>query len=167
MKVADVADDGSFTLERVTPGKYQIVLGGFPSFVKSARVGQTVSDGTELDLRNGIAGNALTITLSSAYATLSGVVNDDKGPAQGAVVILRTPADPNFTTSTMSDAEGKYTIKNLIPRKYNLIVLDEAAVGMITSLANLDDFDDRVEAIELRPKDTLTKDLKYRPASGK
>ena len=59
------------------------------------------------------------------------------------------------------------SIKNLPPGKYKLLVLDEGETNLMTSEANLDDFDDRAESIELRPKETLTRDLKLRPAAGK
>ena len=167
MKMADVADDGSFTLEKVAPGKYQVNLMGYPAFVKSVRIGQTGEDGPTLDVRSGVNGGELTVTLSSAWAAISGVVSDDKGPCAGARVTVRDSEKRNITNGTMSGADGTYTIKNLPPGKYKLLVLDEGETNLMTSEANLDDFDDRAESIELRPKETLTRDLKLRPAAGK
>jgi hypothetical protein len=167
MKVADVAEDGSFTLEKVAPGKYQVNLMGYPAFVKSVRLGQTAEDGATLDMRSGANGAALTVTLSSAWAGISGVVNDDKGTYAGARVVVRDTEKRNITNGTMSGADGTYSIKNLPPGKYKLLVLDEGEANLMTSEANLDDFDDRAESIELRPKETLTRDLRLRPATGK
>jgi hypothetical protein len=167
MKTADVAEDGSFTLEKVAPGKYQVIPNGYPAFVKSVRLGQTTEDGPQLDLRSGGGGAGLTVTLSSAYATLSGVVNDDKGPYAGARVVVRDTNNRNITNGAASAADGTYTIKNLPPGKYKLLVLDEGETNFMTTEANLDDFDDRAETIELRPKETLTRDLKLRPVTGK
>jgi hypothetical protein len=47
------------------------------------------------------------------------------------------------------------------------MVLDEGETKLMTSEMNLDDFDDRAETIELRPKETLARDLKLRTAAGK
>ena len=47
-KTADIADDGTFTLEKVAAGKYQVSIGGYPAFVKSVRLGQTADDGPML-----------------------------------------------------------------------------------------------------------------------
>ncbi len=163
VKMADVAEDGSFTLTKIVPGKYTVVLNGYPAFVKSVRLGQTAEDGPGLDLRNGASGAALTVTLSSAYAAISGVVNDDKGPYAGAHIVARDTNSRNITTNAMSAVDGAYTIKNLPPGKYKLLVLDEGETNMMTSEANLDDFDDRAETIELRAKETLARDLKLRP----
>ena len=167
MKVTDVADDGSFTFEKVMPGKYLVVPNGFPAFVKSVRVGQTTEDGPSLDLRSGAGGAALTVTLSSAYAVINGVVSDDKGPVAGARVVVRDTANRNITGGAMSAADGAYSIKNLPPGKYKLMVLDESEANLMTTEANLDDFDDRAETLEIRPKETLARDLKLRPVTGK
>jgi hypothetical protein len=167
MKAADVAEDGSFTFEKVLPGKYLVVMNGFPSFVKSVRIGQTTEDGPALDLRYGAGGTALSVTLSSAYGGIGGVVSNDKGPFAGARVVVRDTNNRNITSGTVSAADGAYAIKNLPPGKYKLLVLDEGEANLMTSEANLDDFDDRAETVELLPKETLTRDLKLAPVVGK
>jgi hypothetical protein len=162
-KTADIGDDGSFTVERVAAGKYQVSIGGYPAFVKSVRVGQTSEDGPMLDIRSGVAGQAVTVTLSSATGNIGGVVSDDKGPFAGARVVVRDTSNRNITQGAMSAADGAYTIKNLPPGKYKVLVLDEGETNLMTSEANLDDFDDRTETVELGAKDTVTRDLKFRP----
>jgi Carboxypeptidase regulatory-like domain len=166
-KTADIADDGSFTLEKVSAGKYQVSIGGYPAFVKSVRIGQTAEDGPLLDIRSGAAGGALTVTLSSETGNIGGVVSDDKGPYPGGRVVVRDTSNRNITQGAMSAADGTYTIKNLPPGKYKLLVLDEGETNLMTSEANLDDFDDRAETVELHPKETLTRDLKMRPILGR
>jgi hypothetical protein len=162
MKFADVADDNSFTVEKIAAGKYQVNLIGYPSFVKSVRVGETAEDGPILDLRHGANGAAVSILVSSAWATVSGVVTDSKGPYAGARVVVRDTGNRNITQGAMSGVDGTYSIKNLPPGKYKLLVLDEGETNLMTSEANLDDFDDRAENLEIRPKDTLTRDLRLR-----
>jgi hypothetical protein len=166
-KTADIGDDGSFTVERVAAGKYQVSIGGYPAFVKSVRVGQTSEDGPMLDIRSGVAGQAVTVTLSSATGNISGVVSDDKGPFAGARVVVRDTSNRNITQGAMSAADGAYTIKNLPPGKYKVLVLDEGETNLMTSEANLDDFDDRAETVELRAKETVTRDLKFRPLQAR
>ena len=167
MKMAEVAEDGSFTIEKVMPGRYVVLPNGFPAYVKAVRLGQTTEDGPALDLRNGAGGAALTVTLSSAYGGISGVVSDDKGPAAGARVVVRDISNRNITSGAISAADGAYSIKNLPPGKYKLLVLDENESDLMPNGPNPDDFDDGAETIEVRPKETLTRDLKLRPVIGK
>ena len=59
---------------RVSPG---------PAYVKAVRVGPAETAGSVLDLRYGASGVTPVILLSTAVASISGSVTDDKGPAAG------------------------------------------------------------------------------------
>jgi hypothetical protein len=62
-----------------------------------------------------------------------------------------------------SGADGTYTIKSVAPGTYKLLVVDESETHTITSEPGADDFDERAETVEVRPKETVTRDLKVRP----
>jgi hypothetical protein len=126
-------------------------------------MGETASEGPVLNLNQGSGGAAVKVTLSSAFGTIGGTVQDDKGPAAGARVVLWDTASLGITMNAASGADGTYTIKSVAPGTYKLLVVDESETHTITSEPGADDFDERAETVEVRPKETVTRDLKVRP----
>jgi hypothetical protein len=83
MKTAGVSEDGSFTISKVTRGKYTVSVMGYRAYIKATRIGETASDGPVLNLNQGSGGARVTVTWSSAYGEISGTVRDERGPAAG------------------------------------------------------------------------------------
>jgi hypothetical protein len=162
-KTADVSEDGAFTISKVTPGKYTVSTQGYLAYVKSIRMGETASDGPLLNLNQGSGGARLTVTLSSAFGEVSGTVRDDKGPAAGARVVLRGTDNPAMSRFATSKADGTYSLGSVAPGTYKLLVMDESETRTLTSEPGADDYDDRAETVEVRPKETATRDLKVQP----
>ena len=164
MKMADVTEDAAFTISKVTPGKYMVMVTGYGAYVKSVRLGETTVDGPVLNLNQGSGGAAVTVTLSSAYGEISGTVQDDKGvPAAGAHVVVRDARNNQpIMRSVESGADGTYSMKSVAPGMYQLMVLDESEAHTITSEPVADDFDDLGETVEVRAKETVKRDLKVR-----
>ncbi len=163
MKMADVTEDAAFTIPKVMPGKYLVTVTGYGGYVKSVRLGETISDGPMLNLNQGSGGAAVTVTLSSAYGEISGTVQDDKGPAAGAHVAIK---DKNISQPIMrnveSGADGTYSMKSVAPGTYQLLVVDESESHTITSEPVADDFEDLGETVEVTAKETVKRDLKVR-----
>jgi hypothetical protein len=159
--MGDVSEDGAFTIPKVPPGKYEVSVMGYVAYVKSVRVGDAASDGPLLNLNHGSGGARLTVTLSSAYGEIGGTVRDDKGPVAGARVGLWGTTGVG-TTYFASQADGTYSMKSVAPGTYKLMVLDEGEMDMITSDQGPDESDERVETVEVRPRETVTRDLKLR-----
>ena len=108
--ISDVAADGSFGLKGVVAARYRVMLTWPNAFVKSVMLGNVQVDGNVLNLRNGSAGAALTVVLSSAFGSVSGTVSDAAGPVNGArVALLRddfvSVGDVAFTNT---DATGAF-----------------------------------------------------------
>jgi hypothetical protein len=163
MKMAEVTEDATFTIPKVMPGRYTVVVTGYRGYVKSVRLGETTSDGPVLNLSQGSGGAMVTVTLSSAYGEISGTVQDDKGPAAGAHVAVRDKnANQPIMRSVESGADGTYSMKSVAPGTYQLLVLDESESHKITSEPVDDDFDDLGETVEVRAKETVKRDLKLR-----
>ena len=164
MKTADVSEDGAFTISKVTAGKYLVSMSGYRAYVKSVRIGETASEGPAMNLNQGSGGAAVKVTLSSAYGEINGTVQDEKGPAAGARVALRdTSSSLGITMNAASGADGTYSIKSVAPGTYKLLVVDESETHTMTGEPSSDDYDERAETVEVRPKETLTRDLKLRP----
>ena len=163
MRMADVTEDAGFTIPKVMPGKYMVMVTGYGSYVKSVRLGETSSDGPALNLNQGSGGAVVTVTLSSAYGEISGTVQDDKGPAAGAHVVVRDARNSQpIMRSVASGADGTYSMKSVAPGTYQLLVLDESESHTITSEPGTDDFDELAETVEVRAKEAVKRDLKVR-----
>ena len=163
MRMADVTEDAPFTIPKVMPGKYLVIVTGYGGYVKSVRLGETTGDGPVLNLNQGSGGAAVTVTLSSAYGEISGTVQDDKGLAAGAQVVLRDKRyNQPIMRSVASGADGTYTMKSVAPGMYQLLVVDESESHTITSEPVADDFDDLGETVEVRAKETVKRDLRVR-----
>jgi hypothetical protein len=151
----DVSEDGAFTVPKVSPGKYIVSTQGYPGYVKSIRMGDTASDGPALNLNQGSGGARVTVTLSSAFGEVGGTVRDDKGPAAGARVVLQSTLNTWMPLYSESQADGTYSFKSVAPGTYVLLAMDESEIGAA-------DYDG-AETVEVRPRETLTRDLKVRP----
>jgi hypothetical protein len=159
--MGDVSEDGAFTIPKVQPAKYIVSAEGYAGYVKSIRIGETASEGPVLNLNQGLGGArvTVTVTLSSAFGEVGGTVRDDKGPAAGARVVLQSTLNPSMLLYAASDADGAYSFKSVAPGTYHLLVMDESEMDMIMSGQGSDDTDG-AETVEVRPRETLTRDLK-------
>jgi hypothetical protein len=162
-KQTEASEDGAFTIPKVTPGRYRVSAPGYLAYVKSIRLGETASEGPVVNLCQGWGGAAVKVTLSSAFGEIAGTVQDDKGPAAGARVAVWDTLSLGITMGAVSQADGTYSIKSVAPGTYKLLVLDESETHTLTSEPGADDFDERAETVEVRPKETVTRDLKVRP----
>ena len=60
-----------------------------------------------------------------------------------------------------SQADGTFSIKGVTPGAYKLLVMDEGEMYTMTNQGP-DDLDERAETVEVRPNETVTRDLKMR-----
>ncbi len=164
-KQETVGDDDHFTFSKVQPGRYVVQVQGYPGYVKSARLGKTEGAGGELDLSNGANGGALTVVLASTYGSLQGTVIDDKGPAAGMRVLVKDTQNRGFERQVRSGKDGTYKAGRLPPGKYRMVVMDENDnSAVLSSDPAMEDFD---EAFEVGPNETVTRDVKLHPVTGK
>jgi hypothetical protein len=150
--MGDVSEDGAFTIPKVTPGKYIVSTQGYVAYVKSIRMGETATEGPVLNLNQGSGGAKVTVTLSSAYGEIGGTVRADKGAVAGARVVLHSTLNTWMSLNAESQADGTYSFKSVAPGTYHLLVMDESETSA--------DDDDGAETVEVRPKETVTRDLK-------
>ena len=150
-----VASDDTFTLERVQPARYRVMVNGVSGYVKSLRAGETKeTEGDILDVRNGSAG-PVTVTLSSNFCEISGTVSDSNGPVNDAAVVL-VPPDESYGTQIARSHAGIYKFR-VPPGKYKLAVVDEDAMSQGFQGPEIEDYDP--ESIDLSAGDKIAKDL--------
>jgi hypothetical protein len=150
--MGEVSEDGAFTIPKVAAGKYIVSTQGYAAYVKSIRMGETASEGPVLNLNQGSGGARVTVTLSSAFGEVGGTVRDDKGLVAGARVVLQSTLSTWMSMTVASQADGTYSFKWVAPGTYHLLITDESEISA--------DDDDGAETVEVRPRETLTRDLK-------
>jgi Carboxypeptidase regulatory-like domain len=160
---AAVHEDGSFALTDLLPGLYRVTLSWPGLFVRSLRLGMDATEGSLLDLRNGVTGSALSVLVSSAVGEVTGVVSDSNGPIPNARVALSLDdvnAERPAVTFRTADAAGNYRFGNLAPGKYRLAAVDDGDAAAAKGV--LDDYQDVLTEIEIHEDDKVTQNLTRR-----
>jgi hypothetical protein len=155
MAHATVADDDSFTLDMVQPGRYRVAITWGTGYVKSLRAGETEVDGDILDVRTGPAG-ALTVNVSSNFCEVSGTVSDSKGPVGDAAVILVSAEDVRNVRWGRTDSAGSYKFQ-VPPGKYKLAAVDQSSLSWGMQGPDLEDYE--TESLDLSAGDKIAKNL--------
>ncbi len=139
-------EDGSFTLKGVIPGVWRLQVNGPSVFVKSAWLGSTDVTSAAIDLSGGAAGS-LRVVLSTNMATIRG-----SAPAGQTVYAQRIDDDMLGRSSRGSgvDPSGQYTMSNLPPGKYRLVLTDPGSPPP----------DEGGQEVTIHEGETITLDLK-------
>ena len=134
-----VKQDGSFSLDEVDPGKYDLRLWPLPegTYIKSVQFGQQEMVGKEFDFTQGVSGELL-ITLSYGIAEVDGIVQmpqqDSAGsasPTQAATAasIVLVPEELRSDGSGIEYGNptqtGTFSIKNIAPGRYRAYAFEE------------------------------------------
>jgi len=154
--VANVGDDGSFTLSNVLATHYTVYANGMPEtfYIKSVRLGDADALDTTIDLTRGGAG-ALEIVLSPNGGQVDGSVTDSQQhPARQATVVLAPEGDRRVQTSlfkaAFTDTQGHFKIKGIAPGDYKLFVWDQMDDGDYHDPEFLRPYENQGEAVTVR-----------------
>jgi hypothetical protein len=135
---APVGPDDTFRLEHIPADKYYVSLSWDGAYVKSMRLGTTAIDGAVLDLTNGSGGADLTLVLSTAMGSVSGIAKPE-----ATVVLTHAGFPPRYTEAKQ---DGAFSFPNLAPGNYKL--------------AAADDDEDSAESVEIHAGDKLSVDIR-------
>ncbi len=130
---AAVGEDGSFTINTLTPDAYVVQMFSAPEnlYVKSVRAGDGPAAQDTVTIEAGAA--ALDILLSRAGGQVDGVVMEEQQPAPGVTVVLvpQESREPPFDRSRVSATgrEGKFSFKGVPPGDYRLYSWADAEPG--------------------------------------
>jgi len=129
-------EDGTFTLEAVTQGVYEVMLGGAPEdiYLKAARLGNQEVLTAGLDLTNASAAGVLDLTLSTKGGRVDGaVVNAEGQPVVGGQVVLLPEASRRqrfgLFKNTSTDQNGVFTLRGIAPGNYSIVALEDVERG--------------------------------------
>jgi hypothetical protein len=131
---ARVNHDGSFEIQHVPAGTYQVTAWGGPgygrdSFLKSVAIGGRDVTNSGFNVSGGTY--SLDIVIGTQGAVIEGVVTESVDgkdqPANAEVIAIPTPArrkrDDSYQLDT-TDQQGRFTLHGLAPGEYDLIALE-------------------------------------------
>ena len=155
--------DGLVEFKNVQPGKYRVNY-SWRASLRSVRLGAVEIPDHILDLSSGTGGAPVSVVFGPALAEVTGIVRDDKGPAVGAIVVLRNTAlslgSSNGMYTAPTGADGGYRFSNVPAGKYLLIPMDSGDSSPTSD--NFEDYEDVSVDIEVGVSGRKVQDLKRR-----
>jgi 5-hydroxyisourate hydrolase-like protein (transthyretin family) len=121
------AKDGTFTIEGIPVGSYEVSAGGSGSYsvVRMAADGASIEGAT---LKLGSTPVNLAIVLTSDSATINGFARQNGKPAAGVMVVL-VPRDPGSNRELFrrdeSNTDGSFSLMDVAPGEYTLVAIDD------------------------------------------
>jgi hypothetical protein len=115
--------DGSFTLENVLPGEYEVAVNGLPPgyYVKDVQFGRVAARDRPLVV-SGPVPALLLVVLSPRGGQIEGVVVDNqRQPVSGIEAVLvpaRRPARVDLYKTAVTDPSGRFAIRGIPPGDY-------------------------------------------------
>jgi hypothetical protein len=165
-----IAADGSFHVDKVLPEQYSLDVAGGDSYlyVQSMRLGSTNIEGSILDLRAGSNSANLILTVSSVGGQITGVVRDAAGPAAYSRVAMLPEReslriDPFVLTA---DSQGVYIFPCVAPGRYRIMALDAGAMEARGLRYHLDEYQDVLQTVTIRPGKKLIRNLRRKGWEG-
>ena len=129
---AQVQEDGTFTLENVTPGEYNVTI-----YATSPKWRDFYAAAIEFNGRDALSaptkimgGGSLTITAAQGGVITGAVTDEDGRPAAGATVVA-VPPDRfrhrrDFYHDATADQNGHFEIRGVAPGTYRVYAWDSA-----------------------------------------
>ncbi len=149
-------DDGSFSVEGVTPDRYRLMLMNIPqaTYIKSIRVGDQDALAGGFELSSGALVN-VQVTLGIGVGEITGVVQNAKQqPAPGATVtLIPTPAKEERTDLyrvASTDQNGQFQLQGIAPGEYKLYAWEDIEPGVHTDPEFLKAHEARAEKLSIK-----------------
>ena len=147
--------DGAFTLTNVGAEAYTVNVMQLPDgfWVRSIRMGDEEVKHTGIDLTRSPAA-PITITIAPNAGQIHGaVVNDKQQPAPGATVVLVPEPELRDRIEafgrSVSDQNGRFSLKNLSPGEYKLFAWEDVEYGAYVDPDFLGPVENRGQSISI------------------
>ena len=165
-----VKADGTFVMESVSPGKYNVQVNNGPdgAYLKSVRFGQQEMLGKELDLSQGAAGE-LDVVFRYGAAEVDGVAQPAQAAGGSSDSSAPAPASPPAASIVLipetlrSDGSGMYfgntnqngafSIKDVPPGNYRAYAFEHINMGQLENPDVLKQLESKGTDIEVKEND--------------
>ena len=166
----EVQDDGTFELDDVVQGKYTVTVAPLTNaYVKTIRVANRNLPDHTVDLTAGPA--PFEVVLSTAGATVQGVIQDSKKRAtQGVTVVLVPEASlrnrDDLFKNTTSDANGAFTFQAVPPGEYKVFAWEDVEDYGWFDPAILSRYENDGKSLTLKENGTESVTMSFIPPEG-
>jgi len=126
-------------------------------YVKALKLGAQDMGGGVLDLRLGVGGQPVAVTLSSAGAQVSGIVQDAKGPLAGVTIAI---VDDNVLRTVVSGPDGAYICRGLAPGNYQMVIIDPEDAESLRQRGSLGIYESAAQKFRVAEGEKLVQDVK-------
>lgn len=161
--------EGAFRIGGILPGKYYVMVQPMAdsAYIKSTQLDGVESPSRQIDLSRGAAGSLLRVVVDANGGQISGAILDNDGQplthGLAEVRLLNSPSgdDPPAQEQVrVLSPDGRYSIRNLRPGKYWLLVTDPLHSGDVTNPSVMKALASRATAVDVKAGDRLVKDLR-------
>ena len=158
-----VASDGTFAIQNVTPGKFFVSVNAPPgTYVKAITFGQTDVNGKELDFGAGASGE-IDVVLRYGTAEVDGnvqtasVATGDSSSIQSSVYLVPDPPNADESGIRFVNGGASFSIKNVPPGKYRAYAFESVEYGTMQN----PDFQKEIESrgVEVEVKENEKKQI--------
>ncbi|HEY1945886.1 MAG TPA: carboxypeptidase-like regulatory domain-containing protein [Bryobacteraceae bacterium] len=172
MSQVKFADDGTFSVENIRPGKYYPQINNAPegAYLKSVRWGQQELLGKELDFSNGASGD-LEIVFRYGAAQVGGIVQipqDANKTTPPDFTIVLVPEVLNADGSGMDfsrvDQTGAFSFKRVTPGRYLAYALEQVDNNQLQNPDVLKQLASKGVEVDVKEKDNKQIQLTPFPA---
>jgi hypothetical protein len=119
------ANDGSFAIRNLVPGKYSVELQPNPPwYVQAASSGTTDLLREDLVVSPGRHPDPIEVTLRDDGAILSGTVRADGQPAGGSVLLIPEQGNPSLIRVNQAAPGGDFLFDRVPPGDYKVLAVD-------------------------------------------
>ncbi len=131
------SEDGSFTMQGVTPGKYRVAPANAQGvYLAQVMLGGQDYFGKEIDLTGGVPGPVQLIYRTDGASVTGSVELPDAKPVTPPLAVV-VPADPALRAAIQPkqaevDETGSFSFDNLRPGEYLLWVFDDADLNELS-----------------------------------
>jgi hypothetical protein len=172
MSQVKFADDGTFSIENIGPGKYYPQINNAPdgAYLKSVRWGQQELLGKELDFSNGASGD-LEIVFRYGAAQVGGIVQIQQDankttPPDFTIVLVPDVlnADGSGVDFSRVDQNGAFSFKGVTPGRYLAYALEQIDNNQLQNPDVLKQLASKGVEVEVKEKDNKQIQLTPIPA---
>jgi len=170
----EVKADGSFTMEHVPAGTYDLEVESLPEglFVKSLLQGRTDAFENGVRISSGVGVESITIVLSSMAGEISGTVHTEEGKAACGGKVILIPEQPgrfgqeDYPEDGISSS-GHFSIRGIPPGVYKAFAFEDADEVAYRDSNEMKTYQSQGTAVQVAEGDKKLLDLTWiREVSG-
>ena len=123
-----VNDDGTFTLQGVSPGSYEVWVNAPGTSLAVTHLTATGASTEGNIVKIGTAPVVVSASLVEGSATLTGFASRDGKPASGVMVLLvprNAASEREMFRRDQSDSDGSFQLNRVVPGQYTLIAIED------------------------------------------